>query len=92
MDEILEEMGFNSRSHLAKRCQQHFRVLSRETLKRSHTDTSYSGKGCNCVRLGPPNGAREIDNSLLFIRFSRESVAGRSAVPELAALPADLGS
>ena len=61
-------------------------------LKRSHTDTPHSGKGCNCVRLGPPNSALEIQNKLLFIRVSREGVAGRSALPELAALPADLGS
>ncbi len=34
---IVEEMGFSSRSHFARRYEQHFHELPRETLKRSHT-------------------------------------------------------
>ena len=34
--EIVEAMGFSSRSHFARRYQQHFHELPHETLKRSH--------------------------------------------------------
>ena len=36
VSEILEAMGFSSRSHFARRYQQHFHELPHETLKRSH--------------------------------------------------------
>lgn len=36
VSEIVEAMGFSSRSHLARRYQQHFDELPHETLKRSH--------------------------------------------------------
>ena len=36
VSEILEAMGFSSRSHCARRYQQHFHELPHETLKRSH--------------------------------------------------------
>ena len=37
VSEIVEEMGFRSRSHFAHRYEQHFHELPRETLNRSHT-------------------------------------------------------
>jgi len=36
VSEIVEAMGFSSRSHFARRYQQHFDELPHETLKRSH--------------------------------------------------------
>ena len=36
VSDILEEVGFSSRSHFAHRYQQHFHELPRETLQRSH--------------------------------------------------------
>ena len=36
VSEIVEAMGFSSRSHLARRYQQHFDELPHETLKRSY--------------------------------------------------------
>ena len=38
VSEILEAMGFSSRSHFARRYQQHFQELPRETFKRSHSE------------------------------------------------------
>ena len=35
VSEIVEAMGFSSRSHFARRYQQHFHELPHETLKRS---------------------------------------------------------
>ena len=37
---IVEEMGFSSRSHFARRYEQHFHELPRETLMRSHTQAA----------------------------------------------------
>ena len=37
---IVEAMGFSSRSHFARRYQQHVHELPHETLKRSHTKAS----------------------------------------------------
>ena len=36
VSEIVEAMGFSSRSHFARRYQQHFHELPHETLQRSH--------------------------------------------------------
>ena len=36
VSEIVEVMGFSSRSHFARRYQQHFHALPHETLQRSH--------------------------------------------------------
>ena len=39
VSEIVEAMGFSSRSHFAHRYQQHFHELPRETLHRSRRNT-----------------------------------------------------
>ena len=53
VSEIVEEMGFGSRSHFAHRYEKHFHELPSETLRRSHTKAPLSSKSRNCVLFGP---------------------------------------